>query len=162
MAIDDYDILGFDPVRGSMDVYFRTVDFKWAINVPTDDTAKDPVALDGYIRGFFPYDMHQRKHSPMDPEAVELISSLVRQPTEEEIMTAQMQPTIGNVYHLLRQSDWTQLLDSGLDEDEVEAWAEYRYQLRTLLDNISKEEFFNLQWPTPPDENLREIKVNVY
>lgn len=162
MSIDDYEILSFDSRQGSLEVYFISIDFKWSIDVPIDETAKDPIALDSYIRGFFPRDMYLRQNTKMDPEAVNYISSLVKDITDEEKLSNEMQPIIGNIYHLLRQSDWTQLLDSGLEFEEIQAWAKYRYDLRMLLNNISKEEFFNLKWPTPPDEKLTEIKVNVW
>lgn len=162
MAIDDYEILSFDQVNGSLQVYFASIDFKWSIDVPIDGTAKDPIALDGYIRGFFPRDMYQRKHNQMDPEAANYISSLVKEPNDQEKLASEIQPTISRIYNALRQSDWTQLLDSGLDPAEVQNWATYRSDLRTLLNNISKEEFNNLKWPTAPDNNLVEIKVNVW
>lgn len=38
--------------------------------------------------------------------------------------------------HLLASSDWTQLMDSPLDEFERNAWAAYRQELRDLTDNI--------------------------
>tara|TARA_R110001592_G_scaffold182677_1_gene426032 strand:- start:148 stop:546 length:399 start_codon:yes stop_codon:yes gene_type:complete len=37
---------------------------------------------------------------------------------------------------LLAESDWTQLNDSPLPEDEVSSWAGYRQKLRDLTDNI--------------------------
>ena len=38
--------------------------------------------------------------------------------------------------HLLASSDWTQLIDSPLDEIARDAWAAYRQELRDLTDNI--------------------------
>ena len=38
--------------------------------------------------------------------------------------------------HLLASSDWTQLIDSPLDEIARNAWAVYRQDLRDLTDNI--------------------------
>jgi len=38
--------------------------------------------------------------------------------------------------HLLAASDWTQLIDSPLDETARDAWAVYRQALRDLTDNI--------------------------
>jgi hypothetical protein len=38
--------------------------------------------------------------------------------------------------HLLASSDWTQLIDSPLDEIARDAWAVYRQDLRDLTDNI--------------------------
>ena len=38
--------------------------------------------------------------------------------------------------HLLAESDWTQLIDSPLDEIARDAWSVYRQDLRDLTDNI--------------------------
>lgn len=159
MAIDDYDILRFDPVNGTMDVYFRSVDFKWSINVPIDGTAEDEATLDGYIRGFFPRDMHERQQNRLSEKCVSLISSKVAVETDEQRAQRMVNETIGRVYHLLRQTDWTQLLDSNLTSEEVEAWADYRNELRNLLNGINSHD--TIDWPVMPNEELREIKVNV-
>jgi hypothetical protein len=45
--------------------------------------------------------------------------------------------------HLLTTSDWTQLPDSPLTEEQKQAWREYRQLLRDLPDN-------NWNWPVPP------------
>jgi len=37
---------------------------------------------------------------------------------------------------LLAESDWTQLNDSPLAEDDVSSWAKYRQKLRDLTENI--------------------------
>ena len=39
---------------------------------------------------------------------------------------------------LLAASDWTQLNDADLTEEEIDAWAEYRQGLRNLTDDIDE------------------------
>jgi len=49
---------------------------------------------------------------------------------------------------LLTASDWTQLIDSPLDEDTRPVWAAYRQNLRDLTDNI--DENGEVTFPTAP------------
>lgn len=49
---------------------------------------------------------------------------------------------------LLAESDWTQLIDSPLDEDERDAWSVYRQDLRDLTDNI--DENGEIEFPIAP------------
>lgn len=50
---------------------------------------------------------------------------------------------------LLQESDWTQMIDSPLSEDEKKAWQTYRQALR----DIPQQEGFpeQVEWPTPPN-----------
>jgi hypothetical protein len=50
--------------------------------------------------------------------------------------------------HLLASSDWTQLIDSPLDETARNAWAVYRQELRDLTDNIDANG--EVTFPTSP------------
>ena len=50
--------------------------------------------------------------------------------------------------HLLASSDWTQLIDSPLDEITRDAWAVYRQELRDLTDNI--DENGEIEFPIAP------------
>lgn len=45
-------------------------------------------------------------------------------------------------------SDWTQLADAPLSEENVEAWRDYRQQLRDIPVSTSAPE--NVVWPTAP------------
>lgn len=49
---------------------------------------------------------------------------------------------------LLAESDWTQLIDSPLDEAARDAWAVYRQDLRDLTDNI--DENGEVEFPIAP------------
>lgn len=48
--------------------------------------------------------------------------------------------------NLLKQSDWTQLPDVPLTEEQKAAWATYRQELRDMTDS----DFLNGNFPTPP------------
>lgn len=48
---------------------------------------------------------------------------------------------------LLRDTDWTQLPDSPLNNGEREAWADYRQALRDLP---AQPGFPDCEWPSPP------------
>lgn len=50
---------------------------------------------------------------------------------------------------LLNKSDWTQVPDSPLSDEQKAAWATYRQQLRDLPSNTT--DVFNIVWPTQPD-----------
>jgi hypothetical protein len=49
---------------------------------------------------------------------------------------------------LLAESDWTQLIDSPIDETVRDAWAVYRQELRNLTDNI--DENGEVEFPVAP------------
>jgi hypothetical protein len=53
---------------------------------------------------------------------------------------------------LLAQSDWTQMADSPLSDEQKAAWAAYRQQLRDLPANISSdsENWFDVVFPNRP------------
>ena len=51
---------------------------------------------------------------------------------------------------LLTQTDWTQVLDNDLSDDEVFEWREYRQLLRDLPGTVTKETINNVDWPEPP------------
>jgi len=48
----------------------------------------------------------------------------------------------------LQECDWTQLTDSPLSEEEKDAWASYRQELRDMPTNMTDPEI--PVWPTPP------------
>lgn len=55
---------------------------------------------------------------------------------------------------LLAQSDWTQMSDSPLTNEQKTAWASYRQELRNLPANISKdiENWFDVVFPIRPQK----------
>lgn len=65
-------------------------------------------------------------------------------PTDEEISDALRAHR--NV--LLSASDWTQLPDVALSSDEVEAWKQYRQELRTMLKQSDDPKL--IVFPEPP------------
>lgn len=57
--------------------------------------------------------------------------------------------------YLLKQSDWTQLLDVPLSEEEKEKWVLYRQELRDITKTFRSPE--QVVWPVPPDlQSLNE------
>jgi hypothetical protein len=57
--------------------------------------------------------------------------------------------------YLLKQSDWTQLLDVPLSEEEKEKWVTYRQELRDITKTFRAPE--QVIWPVPPDlQSLNE------
>jgi hypothetical protein len=57
---------------------------------------------------------------------------------------------------LLRESDWTQLMDSPLAEEKKQAWAVYRQLLRDLPAKYNpsvdeNNQMCGVEWPTIPE-----------
>ena len=52
--------------------------------------------------------------------------------------------------NLLRNSDWTQMTDSPLSEEQKAAWAVYRQALRDMPDTVSVNTVEEIVWPTKP------------
>lgn len=51
----------------------------------------------------------------------------------------------------LRQSDWTQIPDSPLNEEQKAAWATYRQQLRDITEHLTEvTNTDQVPWPTEP------------
>lgn len=58
---------------------------------------------------------------------------------------------------LLNQSDWSQLPDNSLTEEQKKEWAQYRQQLRDIPSNVEIKSSYILTvnamtWPVPPDQ----------
>lgn len=50
---------------------------------------------------------------------------------------------------LLAQSDWTQLPDAPISEEEKQSWSQYRQTLRDLIDNLGDPSCItDVDWPT--------------
>lgn len=68
---------------------------------------------------------------------------------DAELLAADLRTARNN---RLRQSDWTQMPDSPLNEEQKGAWATYRQELRDLLENCSGiTSLGDVVWPTPPN-----------
>jgi hypothetical protein len=76
--------------------------------------------------------------------------------TQEELAIIQPIPTREQLLELIRlernallaQSDWTQLIDTHLTEQQKTAWAAYRQALRDLPETVDAE---NPIYPTKPN-----------
>lgn len=53
--------------------------------------------------------------------------------------------------NLLANSDWTQMPDSPLNNEEKTNWQTYRQELRDLFNNFTYTNLEDVQWPTPPE-----------
>lgn len=56
----------------------------------------------------------------------------------------------------LKQSDWTQLSDVSLTEEEKKEWASYRQQLRDITKNFRMP--YEVRWPESP--TIKKLKGN--
>lgn len=153
----DYKILKFDKENQSITVYFENINFSWSIDLPMDGTSDTQDTLDEYIRGFFPYDMYVRKTEGVSEKASNMIDALV---VKEPIRNYDLQPVVDKIYSELRMSDWTQLKDCNLPEEEIQNWQKYRQSLRTILDDLPIEKIDGISWPEKPKSE--EFKINVY
>lgn len=153
----DYKIIKYDKENQSIVVYFENIDFSWNIDIPIDGTADSIDTLDGYIRGFFPYDMYIRKTEGISTKAYNLIDQMLVEPPKRNF---DLQPIINRIYSELRMSDWTQLNDCELSSEEINKWKIYRSKLRSLLENTPIEKLDGIEWPTKPSSE--EFKINVY
>ena len=71
---------------------------------------------------------------------------------EPEITKAQIDAGIRNLRtHLLKESDWTQVVDSQLSLTQKAAWATYRQQLRDMPATFAEAtKISDIVVPTPP------------
>lgn len=53
--------------------------------------------------------------------------------------------------NLLANSDWTQMPDSPLNNEEKTNWQTYRQELRDLFNNFTYTNLEDVNWPTPPE-----------
>ena len=51
---------------------------------------------------------------------------------------------------LLSASDWTQVADGPLDEEQQTAWRAYRQALRDMPAGVTQETMYAVRWPEPP------------
>lgn len=70
--------------------------------------------------------------------------------TEEVVKKTLLEIRRGRT-RLLFDSDWTQVPDAPLTDEQRAAWREYRQQLRDITDEYPDATDINtVQWPTPP------------
>lgn len=48
---------------------------------------------------------------------------------------------------LLSETDWTQLPDNSLSQEQKDQWVGYRQKLRDITEDVN-----NVQWPRRPDQ----------
>lgn len=55
---------------------------------------------------------------------------------------------------LLKKTDWTQLIDVSISEEDKKLWAEYRQKLRDIPKDFRTPN--EVVWPTSPEFNINE------
>jgi hypothetical protein len=70
------------------------------------------------------------------------------EPTQQEAYISAVANIQTKRVELLYQSDWTQIPNGPLTQQQQEAWAVYRQQLRDIPEQSGYP--FNVVWPTPP------------
>jgi len=112
--------------------------YEWAYapnNLPHTKSV-DEIGLTKHSDGFW-------RHTFVERNATQ---DEINQRTNDKIMQKK------NIRHvLLRRTDWTQVPDNHLSDEEKQSWREYRQQLR----DITKINGFpwNFDWPTPPKDD---------
>jgi hypothetical protein len=141
-----YKIVKFDEIAGQIQVKCENYDPIINIDLPVDN-GKFPEgeALDLYIRGFVPTWLINRSNNVKKVINKDYIKSLISEP--EEVKPKFSVPELYAKRHmLLMESDWTQLPDSPLDEDQKKMWRKYRQELRDITSKMGP----NMKWPEKP------------
>jgi len=144
----DYSIIEFYEQSGQIVVLCNKTGQSFAIDLPIDN-GKFPEGadLDIYIRGFLPSWVTER--------AVELQTGVTNGDSIRHLIPvkSQMQQDIDvgrairtGRHRLLSQTDWTQLPDSALSDQEKEDFKIYRQALRDITKELD-----NIVWPTLPE-----------
>ena len=143
----DYSITEFNESSGQIVVLCNKTGQSFAIDLPIDN-GKFPEGadLDVYVRGFLPSWVTER--------AVELQTGVTNGDNIRNLISTktQIQQDIDvgmavrmERHRLLSQTDWTQLLDSPLSEQNKEVYKIYRQELRDITKDLG-----NIVWPTLP------------
>ena len=149
-----YKIVKFWPDVGQIEIECEGYDQRIAIDLPIDN-GRYPEGddLDIYIRGFVPSWLIQRKKLLAAGVAnASDIKSLVVNTDEEEREYERRNFNVGEViikrHRLLQETDWTQLPDVPLSEQQRKMWADYRQALRDIT---NKPLTPDMVWPTKPN-----------
>jgi hypothetical protein len=155
-----YKIVSFNQMTGQIVVSCDDLQQEFSIDLPIENgnypTGK---LLDNYIRGFLPVWLIDRKKKLKNgvENSSEIESMVVKREKKEsdEICTIESQRRHRNYY--LQSSDWTQLPDVPLSDEQKREWAKYRQELR----DMEFEEYIgnpDERMPKSPDQKLEIIK----
>lgn len=124
------------------------------VDLPIDANNRVPEGqeLDDFLQGFVPTAVEERlikiqKNGIANPTAI-VVDPIAEQIDLEE--TTNSARTTRN--DMLTASDWTQLSDAPISENEKTLWAEYRQLLRDVPSQAGFPTSIN--WPVSPDTNL--------
>lgn len=143
-----YKIVKFDENSGQIQIKCENYDPIINIDLPIDN-GKFPEgeALDLYIRGFVPAWLINRSNNIKKVTNKEYIQSLVSEPEPEVVKPKfNLKELCAQRHILLKESDWTQLPDSPLDEDQKKMWRRYRQELRDITPKMRGD----MKWPEKP------------
>jgi hypothetical protein len=144
-----YKIRGFNASTGQVIVQYEDL-APCAIDLAVDENGKVPEgeALDKAIRDFMPVWHFQRQeqlaNGISNADAVAALVEPLPPPPEPDLEDVARQQR----NFLLAASDWTQVADAPLTEEQKTAWAIYRQALR----DIPSQEGFpaEINWPEAP------------
>ena len=142
-----YKIVNFDENSGQIQIKCENYDPIINIDLhPDNGKYPEGEALDLYIRGFVPTWLINRSNNIKKVTNKEYIQSLVSKEQEEVKPKFNISEVYVKRHVLLKQSDWTQLPDSPLDEDQKKMWRKYRQELRDITFNMGPD----MKWPEKP------------
>lgn len=137
----NFTIRSFDTKSGVIQVEFNDGTTR-SISLPVSEIGTVPTGaeLETYIAGFAPVETPAKRiHN-----AADILSLVVpRTPISGTWVAIRSQRAL-----LLRDSDWTQLRDASLTQEQKDAWRVYREALKNLPQNFASPDA--VVWPTPP------------
>ena len=84
-----------------------------------------------------------------DSESDSVVQELLEIPNYDETILLEIR-LVRN--QLLQESDWTQLPDSPLSQEDKDLWHTYRQSLRDITESVSSNvSYSDIVWPTKPE-----------
>ena len=129
----------------------------YAVDLPIDENGNtlEGAELDRYLQGFYPYQHFERKNNLKNGvKNADAVRSRVTVVPEIILSASEIenQVKVERIF-LLSQTDWTQLPDVSMPEEERNAWRSYR---QTLRDITSQPGFpTDIIWPINPGQEPR-------
>lgn len=153
MSDIQYQIRAFDEANAQLIVEFDGMPLV-AVDLIIDENGNVPEgeALDSAIRQYMPtWHMERKRKLESGIANAEAIKALVvPSPQLEALKPSKDSLERETRNRLLLMSDWTQLADAPLTEEQKQAWSVYRQELRDLPNNPGFPDGFD--WPVQPGE----------
>ena len=141
-----YKITSFNPSTGQISIICDEYPMQLMVDLPINDGKYlEGDELDNYIRGFIPvWLIDRQKQIAKGITNENYINTLIQlQPKEESddfdeelFIKSQYDKFINSMITTLRSTDWTQLPDVELSEEDVLKFREYRKQINALRKTI--------------------------